>query len=94
MLTRTRRTYFNAFFPFPLSENLAFLGGHWDISFSRLEKIDYSSCLKAKVPPSPVELEATKMTHVNFLWPHRVKDPSCLCVWAMAGELKGIVKIQ
>lgn len=48
------------FFPFPLFESLVFLGGSWTISFVRLEKIDYSSCLKAKAPPSPLELAATK----------------------------------
>lgn len=47
-------------FLFPFFESFVFLEGHWDISFSRLEKIDYSLCLKAKAPLSPLELEATK----------------------------------
>ena len=34
------------------------------------------------------------MTHVNLLLPNRIKDPSWLYVWAMVGELKGIVKIK
>ena len=34
------------------------------------------------------------MTHVNLLLPNRIKDPSWLYVWAIVGELKGIVKIK
>lgn len=32
------------------------------------------------------------MTCVNLFLPPRIRDPSWLCVWTMAGELKGIVK--
>lgn len=79
------------FFFFPLSGSLAFLGGHWDSSSSRLEKIDYNSYLKAKAPSSPLELEATKKwPTLTFCFPDRIKDPYWFCVWAMVGELQGL----
>lgn len=47
-----------------------------------------------RLPQAHCSWRQPQMTHVNLLLPNRIKDPSWLCVWAMASKLKGIVKIK